>query len=355
MKINEIFIIVPSSVNTSPIKGAAALANFLSQKIPVTFITLKHGISDFNLLDDNVEWISLAKYGWHKKLKILKKILMQSGNSKSIATISSSFSADFINSLCVKYAITCGSVRGNLPVNYKHNYGLIGKLIAYSQFKRLERMDHIVSMTDFMANQVQKYTGRKSSIIPNFIDESRLKTYYHKSKKKGSYKFIYTGSFTHGKQPLLLIDAAVLLHSQGVKLTLDMFGDGVLLGEAKKRVNDLNLKNIVIFHGYVNEPYKYIANADVLVLPSLSEGVPRSVLEALYFDVPCVLRNVDGNNEIIQSGFNGALFNDNSELPALMLRTAELSRNSISNNKNLLPNNFRQDLCSQKYLDLLSS
>ena len=49
MKIKKVFIIVPAPVNDSPVKGAAALANTLSEWVSVTFVTLKSGKDDFDL------------------------------------------------------------------------------------------------------------------------------------------------------------------------------------------------------------------------------------------------------------------------------------------------------------------
>ena len=91
-----------------------------------------------------------------------------------------------------------------------------------------------------------------------------------------------------------------------------------------------------------------------LVLPSLSEGVSRSALEALYLGVPCVLRDVDGSSELIQEGINGYLFSENSELPNAMMRAVELSRNR-NELVSLLPEKFRQKRAARQYLDLLES
>ena len=351
--IKKIFIIVPSAVDASPIKGAAALANALSESLAVTFVTLKIGDKDFDLLNNNIARISLAKYKWYTKFKELRKVLIRSGNKNTIATISSSFSADMINSLCNKYAITCASVRGNLPITYMHTYGILGKVLAYIHLRRLNSMRCVVSMTSIMAKQVEKYINQKSPVIGNFIDEERLRIYRKKQRSEGVFRFVFAGSFIHGKQPQLLIQAISILHQQGVKVCLDMFGDGVLLKKMKNKVIELKIQDFVYFHGYVHEPFSFIANADVLVLPSLSEGVSRSVLEAMYLGVPCVLRNVDGASELIKEGENGYLFDNNSELSKVMLSAAELARKQQYPLVSLLPSAYRQSFAAQAYLDFV--
>jgi glycosyltransferase involved in cell wall biosynthesis len=353
MKIKKVFIIVPTPTDDSPVKGAAALANSLSEWVSVTFITLKSGRGNFNLLNENVNRVSLAEYSWYDKVKALYKLLKQSGDRRNIATISSSFSADCVNSLCNKYAVTCASVRGNLPVNYLHTYGFIGRLIAYFHLKRLKKFNYTVSMTHSMAEQVEQYTGRNSPVIGNFIDEGRI-VKYRKNNNNNVFRFIFTGAFIERKQPLLLIDIMAKLHNQGVDFVLDMFGDGPLLDTAKQMTEKLGMEGFIVFHGHVNEPYEYISKADVLILPSLSEGVPRSVLEALCLGVPCVLRDVDGNRELIQSGVNGELFSTASELPNLILKVVKKSHNESFHKENLIPDKFRQNFCAKSYLNLIS-
>ncbi|MDC1322461.1 glycosyltransferase [Pseudomonadales bacterium] len=354
MKIKEVFIIVPSPTDDSPVKGAAALANSLCEWLPVTFITLKSGRDDFNLLNENVKWISLADYSWRGKFKSLSRLFRQAGDQQNIASISSSFSADFINSLVNNYAITCASVRGNLPLNYSDTYGFIGRLIAYVHLKRLKKLNHVVSMTRSMAEQVERYIDRTSPVIGNFIDEGRVVKYRKNKRTNKVLRFIFTGSFTERKQPLLLIEMVAKLHKQGIDFILDMLGDGPLIGASKKLAETLGVEDLVVFHGHVNEPYEYIAEADVLILPSLSEGIPRSVLEALCLGVPCILRDVDGNRELVKSGVNGELFATDLELANTILKVVRQTQDGIFHKNNLIPDKFLQSSCSESYLSLIS-
>ena len=51
-----------------------------------------------------------------------------------------------------------------------------------------------------------------------------------------------------------------------------------------------------------------------MCLPSYSEGMSRAVLEALSLGIPCVLRNVKANSELIKDKENGILFNNTTDL-----------------------------------------
>jgi glycosyltransferase involved in cell wall biosynthesis len=354
-KRKQIFIIVPSAVMDSPIKGAVALANELCKTRRVTFVTLKAGSEAYRLLNDDIERVSLGQLGWVVKLYRLRRLLREAGGKDSVIAISSSFSADFFNSLCRDLAVTCCSVRANLPIAYRMTYGWLGGWLAYFHLKRMRYFDYVVSMTTAMSEQVQCYTGKSSPVIGNFIDEDSLEKFRKKVVRQGAYRFVFTGSMTERKQPQLLLDALCELKRRGAHVRLDCFGDGSLLKELKDRAVSLQVSDLVCFHGYVDEPYRGLTDADVLVLPSLSEGVSRAVLEALYLGVPCVLRDVDGNSELISDKINGGLFNRNEDLADIMLRTAEWSRKRESISASLLPPSYRQSFSVKAYLSLVEN
>lgn len=354
-KEKHIFIVVPSAVTTSPIKGAVALANELSKNNQVSFITLKSGSEAYRLLNEKIERISLGQFGLLAKLFRLRKILREAGKKFSVVTISSCFSADIFNSFCGDLALTCCSVRANLPIVYRMTYGWLGGALAYFHLKRMKSFDHVVSMTTAMSEQVQSYTGKPSPVIGNFIDENSLEKFRKKRVAEGAFRFVFTGSLTEGKQPHLLLEALSELHGRGVRVRLDFFGDGPLLMELKDKVDSLQISDVVYLHGYVNEPYMGLTDADVMVLPSLSEGVSRAVLEALYLGVPCVLRDVDGNSELISDKKNGGLFSQNKDLANVMLETAEWSRQRQNVFDSLLPLCYRQSFSVKAYLSLIEN
>jgi glycosyltransferase involved in cell wall biosynthesis len=76
-------------------------------------------------------------------------------------------------------------------------------------------------------------------------------------------------------------------------------------------------------------------------------------LEALYLGVPCVLRAVDGNAELIREGTNGTLFRENTSLAAAMAATAAWSRALTGKRESLLPDAYRQGSAVSSYLALL--
>jgi len=163
------------------------------------------------------------------------------------------------------------------------------------------------------------------------------------------------GSLTERKQPWLIVDAIEKLRDSGVNAIAHLIGSGPKLDMIKSLITNYGFEDRVFLHGFLSTPYSLLAQADAMVLPSLSEGLSRSALEALYLGVPCVLRDADGNSELIKNGINGTLFTNPEDLPSAMLRSAEISRrkNTADLRSSLLPAGFRQEFAAHQYLKLV--
>lgn len=68
----------------------------------------------------------------------------------------------------------------------------------------------------------------------------------------------------------------------------------------------LNNKNI-IFTGWKNDVRKYFCVSDLFVFPSYREGFPNVILQSLCMELPCIVTNINGCNEIIKNNYNGLI------------------------------------------------
>jgi glycosyltransferase involved in cell wall biosynthesis len=351
----KVFIVIPSPHPTGPIKGAYALANALVEEVSVTLVTLRAGPGASASIDPRVRQLSLAevKGGWPSRMRAYRNLLAETGGREDVGSISMCFSADMANCASSAHAVTCVSVRGNLLKNYRLDYGLAGVPFAVGHLAALRKADHIVAITTAMASQIAFYARKAPVVIGNFIDEPALEPYrVHGAAKGGPFRFVFVGSLTERKQPMLALRAIQELKRRGIKATLDVIGSGPLSKTVTEAVESLDLRTSVSIHGHLADPYRIVAAADAMVLPSLSEGLPRSALEALHLGVPCVLRDVDGNDELIAGSCHGSLFHDDSGLSEKMLLVAERSR-AAPGRSTLLESRFRQREQARRYLSLL--
>ena len=97
----------------------------------------------------------------------------------------------------------------------------------------------------------------------------------------------------------------VLKHHPGARLWIA--GDGSLRVELEALAYQLGLERHVLFLGFVEDVPELLSRADVFVLPSLSEALGISLLEAMAASLPVVASAVGGVPEVIEPGFNGLL------------------------------------------------
>lgn len=355
----HIFIVVPAWVPTGPIKGAYALANALATDRDVTLVSLRGGAGANAPLDERVRQVSLENHrGFAAKVRAYRRLLREAGGRRSTASISICLAADAANTLCTRDSVTCASVRGNLQQNYRHDYGRIGPALAAGHLLCLRALDHVVVMTESMAGQVSRFTGRDPiSIIGNFIDEAPLERFRAQESPVGPLRFVFLGSLTERKQPTLFVQEIARLRSRGIDARAQLIGEGPMREPLLRDIERRGLTAEVTLSGFLSEPYEVLSRSDVLVLPSLSEGLSRACMEALYLGVPCVMRAVDGNRELVRSGVSGALFDEDDQLGAAMMQAVQIARSGESNGcrVNLLPPAFRQGHAARAYLSLVES
>ncbi len=154
----------------------------------------------------------------------------------------------------------------------------------------------------------------KSVVINNGIDQNKF-------NPTGSYKNIreelgipgnkilvlFIARFTSHKQPLSLIQAFANAFARNENLHLLMVGDGDQKTEALSMVESLSMKDHISLETFRKDVPDILASADIFVLPSLWEGLPIGLLEALAMGKAVIATKVDGTSEIIRNEENGIL------------------------------------------------
>ena len=105
----------------------------------------------------------------------------------------------------------------------------------------------------------------------------------------------------------LLFDAIERLDARGCDFRLRLVGTGALEDRYRARAREHGLEDRVEFLGYRDDMPDLLAGCDVAVLPSLKEGMPRAVLEAMAVGRPVVGTRVPGTREAIKDGQTGFL------------------------------------------------
>jgi glycosyltransferase involved in cell wall biosynthesis len=142
---------------------------------------------------------------------------------------------------------------------------------------------------------------------------------------------LLAASFTGKKGHDLLLEAARQLVDEGHGFELWLAGTGPAEDEIRRQASRLELDDVVRFHGYVPnaEVLEWLARGrvDLVVLPSQSEGLPVSLIEALAHGIPAVATDVGGVAELLGEGC-GALVppSDAAALAAALAQLLESPR-----------------------------
>jgi glycosyltransferase involved in cell wall biosynthesis len=102
-----------------------------------------------------------------------------------------------------------------------------------------------------------------------------------------------------------LVEAARRLAAEHPDAGFILFGDGALRGRLRRQVAAAGLEGRFMLPGFRGDLDRLLPFADVLALPSLTEGLPNVVLEAMAAAVPVVATRVGGVPEVVEDGVTG--------------------------------------------------
>jgi len=96
-----------------------------------------------------------------------------------------------------------------------------------------------------------------------------------------------------------LIDALKIIREKGHDVRLVIIGEGGERNSLEKKIKELDLESYVMLPGYKESASSYLTYFDIFVLPSLTEGLPMTILEAIRIGLPIIATNVGGIPEIL--------------------------------------------------------
>lgn len=122
-------------------------------------------------------------------------------------------------------------------------------------------------------------------------------------------KFIHVGRFMEAKNHGNLVRAFVKAHRSYNNISLYLFGAGELKTTIEELVSDLEAEEYIHFMGLTDNIYDELYKSDVFILPSLFEGMPMTLIEAMGTGLPIITSPVGGVVDMLDDKEN-ALFTD---------------------------------------------
>jgi len=221
---------------------------------------------------------------------------------------------------------------------------LPGRFMRITSKPILYDADAVLALTEDMRQKMKGIVDREIFVVPNGINLEQFTGGSSPiAKENGVKNILFVGRLHPVKGVQYLIRAMVNVLEEIPDARLILVGDGEERGNLEALSVQLGVQKSVQFVGVVphEKVHTYMQHADAFVLPSLSEGFPGVILEAMACGLPVIATRVGGIPDIIIPDYNGYLIEvkDTENLAnkiILLLQDEVLQKKLSGNNRNLV-------------------
>lgn len=310
------------------------LANFLAKKYPVRLVSLGgNGALCSAHIDTSIEIQIYAYRDIIKTLVGLSKAFFANLHYPAGQVVTTSFIANFLGWLLSIFSklrlVSLQTVSKKMRHPYMDSFVLkhFDALIAGAN-----------DIRDFLITHNQN--PLTIHVVHNWVDFSKRnpsETIAETRKKLGldkQYILGCIGRLHPQKGQIFLIQAFANVLKEFPNTVLLLVGEGETRDQLTGEVSRLSLADNVIFTGTAigNDYNNYLSAIDIYVQPSVFEGLPRTLLDAMYMKKAIVATAINGNKEAIQDGLSGLLVPSES-VELLQNAILKLLRNDINLNQ----------------------
>ncbi len=218
---------------------------------------------------------------------------------------------------------------------FNRQRGLINNLIVKTYDiligkRTLRKFNKIITITNWEVPYLQKLGVKKDKIvyIPNGIPREFFTT---KKIQKEENKLLFLGRIS----PIKNLKTPINALKQIPKIEFEIVGpkEQDYYQELIKLIKKLNLEKRITFSEpiyKISEKIKKLDSCKIFILPSLSEGMPQSLIEAMARGKIVIASNNQGNADLIQDGKNGLLFETHNTQQLISKVTKAINQNNES-------------------------
>ncbi|MCK5602362.1 glycosyltransferase [Candidatus Pacearchaeota archaeon] len=278
------------------------LDSFLAQGLDVYLLTLDrnveipiHSKRIIHLSQANVCWGTLRKVfmaprQWLKLQQTLQRLHCQ-------VLISFMERANILNMLTLGKLRRIISIRTHLSIALRNKSPIKRGLIRFF-YPLLLRRTGVINFNSKQAagdfRSLFAVDEKKISVIYNYCDRKSAQS-LAKKPLPHDYETVFKnrviitcGRLIRIKGHRFLIQAFKEVRKHHPETRLIILGDGPLKEQLVDLTRQLELDGTVFFPGYQANPFAWMARADLFVLPSLTEGFPNALLEAMTLGIPVI-------------------------------------------------------------------
>lgn len=298
----KILIVAPSRKNGGIERALSVLANaWATQNFEIVYVSCLKS-EPFYVLDSKIKIVEPnfeRKGGLTNKIFFYPKLIHYIRGQVQVHQPDRILSfGDFFNPLVLLAASNLG-----IPVYISDRTSADFKFPFYIKFlkqRMYPKSAGFIAQTQraYDAKAIQFGSSFRQVVIPNAIRN------IEKLNLDQEKIILYAGRFSWEKNPLALISAfAKIEKKNGWKLV--MVGDGPQWNEMKQKVKTLDIENDVVFLGAVSKLDEWFNRASIFVLPSILEGFPNALAEAMMAGLPVICFDSIAYESIVSPNLNG--------------------------------------------------
>ena len=199
---------------------------------------------------------------------------------------------------------------------------LLNWLIYYPIEKWLSRYTDVlitINKEDYQRAK-RKFHAKETKYIPGVgIDVEKIQAVQvdrdAKRRELGiepdDFLLLSVGELSKRKNQQVIIKAIARLNDTKIKYFI--CGQGLLKQQLEKEIENLNIKSQVKLLGFRTDIIELCKIADLFAFPSLQEGLPVALMEAMTCGLPCVVSKIRGNVDLVEKGVNGFVFENKKD------------------------------------------
>lgn len=223
----------------------------------------------------------------------------------------------------------------------------------------LKSSDGVIALSEEISEHAQSLgvPSQKVWIIPNGVDTARFRPTAGRMMDSDVPTVIFVGRLIFNKGPQFVVEAAPYVLQHFPKTRFLMVGDGPLRQSLEARVRELGLEQAFEFLGLRRDIPDILQKADILVRPSLLEGMPLTILEGMACGLPIVATPISGTAELVKHEETGLLVRPSDSIDLAdalirLIRDPELARQMGNRGRALVEAGYSWDAVADRTLNL---
>lgn len=265
------------------------IISYLKNDYDFYWVSRAGNINSF--LDEfDIKWIEI------KKLSV-----------REIRRIVKDYKPDILHATDYRASVICAMAKTKvILIEHLHNNPLWLKKININALMFLYagmKANQILTVSESIRKEYvfSRFISKKIICVDNPVSRKEILSKVENVNKSKLYDICCVGRLTIQKKPLRFLSIIEKLHREFPDIKVCWVGDGELLDECEKNLENQGLEDIVKFLGYKKNPYVIMNQSRIFMLTSAWEGFGLVAFEALSLGLPCVVSNVGGLTSIVNT------------------------------------------------------